>query len=255
MYFQQKIVLDLIAFLFGLIIGSFLNVCIYRMPLGKSIVWPASFCPNCKHRIRWFDNIPIVSYILLKGRCRYCGERISLIYPTVELLSGVLSLLLVDRFGLSVDTVFLAVLVYGLIVASFVDFKHMIIPDTISLGLIPIGLVYGYIKGEFLFSLYGAIAGFVILYAVAFLGRIAFKKEAMGGGDIKLLSAIGSFVGVKGVLFSLFSASFFGSVVGLGLIALKRRSYADKLPFGPYLSLGAIVFIFVGNQIIHYIYG
>ncbi|AEA33580.1 prepilin peptidase [Hippea maritima] len=255
MYFQQKIILDLIAFIFGLIIGSFLNVCIYRIPLGKSIVWPASFCPNCKQKIRWHDNIPVVSFILLKGRCRYCKSKISPIYPVVELLTGLLTLFVFMRFGLSLDGVFYLVFVYSLIVASFVDLKHYIIPDRISLGLIAVGLVFGYIRGDFLGSLYGFLAGFFGLYIMAIIGSWVFKKEAMGGGDIKLLGGIGAFLGIKGVLFSLFSASLFGSFVGIALILFGKKSYADKLQFGPYLSVGAVLYIFIGKQLIFYLYG
>lgn len=242
-------------FILGLVIGSFLNVCIYRIPRGKSIVYPPSSCPSCGMRIKWYDNIPVLSYIVLKGRCRYCKSRISPIYPLVELLTAVYSLLVYLKFGITLNTAFYLIFGYILIVASFIDFFHYIIPDSLTLSLAFVGIVYGLFNHELIHSIIGLVFGFVLLYIVAVLGKAIFKKEAMGGGDIKLLAALGTFVGVKGVLFTLFVASFFGSFVGIVLIASGNAKMSQRLPFGPYLSLSAIIYIFVGAELIAKLYG
>ncbi len=243
-------------FIFGLVIGSFLNVCIYRIPINKSVVYPPSSCPSCGNRIKWYDNIPVISYILLGGKCRYCKTKISFIYPSIELLTAILTVAIYIKFGLTYQTVAFLVFTYALIVGSFIDLKYYIIPDRISLGLIVVGLSLSYflpvgIKGSFI----GAISGFVILYATAVLGQLLFKKEAMGGGDIKLLSGIGAFIGLKGVLFTLFFSSFLGSIIGILLIIFGKKDLTSKLPFGPYLSLAAICYLFFGNWLIKVLYG
>ncbi len=242
--------------IFGLIIGSFLNVCIYRIPLNKSIVYPPSMCTSCNKRIKWYDNIPILSYIILGGKCRFCGEKISLIYPAIEAISGILTVLIYLRYSLSYQCFAYLIFLYSLIAASFIDLKHFIIPDRISIGLIVIGIAISPIlpigiKG----SIIGAVSGFLILYIVALLGELIFKKEAMGGGDIKLLGGIGAFLGLKGVLFSLFFSSFLGSVIGILFILLGKKQLTSKLPFGPYLSLAAICYIFFGEWLIKALYG
>ncbi len=244
-----------LIFIFGLVVGSFLNVCIYRIPRGKSIVYPPSSCPVCGARIKWYDNIPVLSYILLKGRCRNCKSKISPIYPTVELLTAIYTVLVYLKFGLTVDFAFYLIFGYMLIVGSFIDLFHYIIPDRISLGLAFVGLIFGLYKHALVHSIVGFAFGFVLLLFVAILGKAIFKKEAMGGGDIKLLGALGTFIGIKGVLFTLFVASLFGSFVGIILMALGKASMSQKIPFGPYLSLSAIVYVFVGAQILARIYG
>ena len=244
-----------VVLVFGLIIGSFLNVCIYRIPRGKSIVYPSSSCPVCGVRIKWYDNIPVLSYILLKGRCRSCKSKISPVYPIVELLTAIYTVLMYLKFGLGIDFAFYLIFGYMLIVGSFIDFFHYIIPDRISIGLAVVGLVYGFVMHELIHSLIGFAFGFILLFLVAMLGKAIFKKEAMGGGDVKLLGALGTFVGIKGVLFTLFVASLLGSVVGIVLIALGKASVSQRIPFGPYLSLSAIIYIFMGYQIITKIYG
>ncbi len=246
----------ILVFIFGLVIGSFLNVCIYRIPLGKSIVYPPSSCPFCNSKIKWYDNIPVLSYIILKGKCRYCKQPISPLYPTIELTTAVITLLIFLKYGYSAQTVAFLFFSYMLIVGSFIDIKYYIIPDRISIGLIITGIASSYflpigIKS----SLIGAVFGFIILYLIAILGKFVFKKEAMGGGDIKLLSGIGAFIGIKGVFFTLLFASLLGSVIGILLITVKRKDMSDKLPFGPYLSLAGICYLFFGQWLIKAIYG
>lgn len=237
------------AGLFGLVFGSFFNVCIYRIPQGKSIAWPASFCPHCKTHIRWFDNIPLLSYIFLLGKCRACKKPISLQYPLVELLTAVLTVLFVYRYGLSVWSFGVLIAVYFLIILSVIDLQLMIIPDRFSLGLIVLGLAFAWCNPNFtgawwqkeLLSLLGATVGLVGVLAIALLGTWLFKKEAMGGGDVKLMAGVGAFVGWQGVITTVIFGSFFGLVYAVFLMIFKGKKGSDAIPFGPFLSLGALI--------------
>src|ERR1035437_2178132 len=203
------IIYPLFAFFFGMIVGSFLNVCICRMPKDESIVSPPSHCPHCSYQIRWYDNIPLLSYLLLRGKCRGCGSHISLEYPLVELLNGILTLILFLRFGLTLDFAALFLLCSALVVITFIDIEHQIIPDEISLPGIVIGFVLSFfLKGHgWLDSLLGILLGGGILYLVAFGYHRLTGKEGMGGGDIKLLAMMGAFLGWKAVPFIIFSSS------------------------------------------------
>ena len=245
----------ILSFIFSTVVGSFLNVCIYRMPLSQSIVYPPSHCPLCNKRIKWYDNVPLVSYIILRGKCRYCGAHISLRYFFVELITGVLGLFLYLKYGLSVYMLIFFIFSCFLMVGSFIDLSFMIIPDRISITLIILGIVSSYLTIGVLKSVLSAAFGFALLYLVAVLGKLVFKKDAMGGGDIKLMAGIGAFLGIKGVVFVLFCASFVGSIIGLTLIGLGYKKLSNQIPFGPFLSLSAIVYIFVGKAIIRYLYG
>lgn len=245
----------ILSFIFSSVIGSFLNVCIYRLPLSQSIIYPPSHCPSCNRRIRWYDNIPLISYIVLRGKCRYCGAHISFRYFLVELMMGVLGLLLYLQYGLSLNTFIFFIFSCFLTVGSFIDLSFMIIPDRISIALIVLGIALSYFTIGVLESLMSAAFGFALLYLIAVLGKLVFKKDAMGGGDIKLMAGIGAFLGIKGIIFVLFCASFLGSVIGLTLIGLKHRQLSSELPFGPFLSLSAIIYLFIGKAIIKYLYG
>ena len=237
------------AFLFGLIFGSFLNVCIYRIPLDKSVAWPPSFCPHCNKHIRWYDNIPVLSFILLRGKCRHCNEKISIRYPLIELLTGLLTVLFVWRFGISLWTFVVLVTVYALICLSAIDFDLMIIPDRFSLGLIVWGLLFAWANPNFsgvwwqkeLYALLGAAVGLLGVLTVALIGTWIFKKDAMGGGDVKLMSGIGALIGWKGVVTTLVMGSFFGLVYAVILMIRKGKKGADIIPFGPFLSMGALI--------------
>lgn len=247
----------LLAFLGGACIGSFLNVCIYRIPLEQSIVHPRSHCPSCNTLIAWHDNIPLLSFFLLRGRCRHCGTRISARYPLVELLTAVLFLMLWNRYGLDLRTLVYMGLTAALIVATFVDFDHMIIPDRISLGGMPAGLLFSALvpalhgadsaRDALIASAVGIVAGSGSLYLVAWLGRLAFKKDAMGLGDVKLLGAIGAFLGWPGVLFTVLLSSLLGSVVGLALILGGGRGWQTRIPYGPYLAAAAVIWTLGGS--------
>ena len=240
------------AGLFGVVVGSFLNVCIYRIPNSKSIVWPASFCPKCGKSIKWYDNIPVLSYILLWGKCRNCKEPISCQYPLVELLTGVLTVLFVWKWGVTPWTAVLLIVVYCLIILSVIDIQLMIIPDRFSIGLIVFGLAVSWLNPNFngsawhhfLQSLLGAGVGFFGTLAMALLGYVLFRKEAMGGGDVKLMGGIGALLGWEGVITTIVFGSIFGLIYSLYLMMFKGKHRGDAIPFGPFLSMGALINLF-----------
>lgn len=252
------------VFVLGAIIGSFLNVCIYRMPRDESIVRPASRCTSCGKPVRFYDNIPILSYIFLLGRCRYCKTSLSLRYPLIELLNAVLYVLVVARVGISSPWVVLTYFLFvsALVVIFFIDIDYQIIPDSITLPGIPLAIILGstilpdpFARDELLGfkdSLTGFLAGGGFFYLVAILGRAAFKKDAMGGGDIKMMAMVGGLLGWKGVFLTTFMGSLFGSIIGVSLIMLKGREWGSKIPFGPYLALGALISLFCGQEIIRW---
>lgn len=336
-----------VAFVLGAIVGSFLNVCIHRMPRGDSIVTPRSRCYSCGSTVRWFDNIPLISYLLLRGKCRHCSAHFSIRYWLVELLTAILFLVLWLRFSPSLTVVY-AIFIAGLIVATFIDFEHFIIPDEITLGGIIVGLIcsgmFPSLQNEMLhwkgalWSLAGAAVGYGSLWSVVEIGKrifgvkklvlpepgkvivssegicvgpeidrweeifsresdvlsfegkeicfgekkwaqakiqitwreirvdseiinlqecaeltattqmIEIPREAMGFGDVKFLAAIGAFLGPKAIFFVILSSSLIGSVIGLLSMVLAKRGWGLKLPYGPYLALGAILWIFYGAQ-------
>lgn len=256
-------------FIFGSIVGSFLNVCIYRMPLEQSIIFPGSHCPKCNKPISWYDNIPLLSYLFLSGKCRWCKVPISPRYLLVELLTAGVFAFFYQRFGLGFYFFLYVILVCGLIVATFVDFSHRIIPDEISLGGIVAGLIFNAFKGlslhplayhyqPVLDSFLGVIVGGGIIWGTGFLFDVVYFKllkhppiqgetESMGGGDVKLLAMIGAFLGWKAALITFFVAPFFGMAVGLyGMITRKDH----LIPYGPFLSLAALMTIFWEKKIL-----
>jgi leader peptidase (prepilin peptidase) / N-methyltransferase len=244
----------LLAFVFGATVGSFLNVCIWRLPLGESIVYPSSHCPSCGTRIRHRDNIPVLGYVLLGGRCHSCGSHISLRYPAVELLTGFSATLLLYHFGLSVTLATYGLFVGALIVITFIDIDHQIIPDVISLPGVVLGLifsVFGYAVPLW-DSVVGAALGGGLLYLVAVAYRAWAGREGMGGGDIKLLAMIGAFLGWQGVLVTLILGSFTGAVIGIALIVARGADSRLPIPFGPFLALGAVCTLFFGDALIHW---
>jgi len=244
-----------VVFLFGSCIGSFLNVCIYRIPENRSIVSPGSSCPNCKTAIPFYLNIPILSYLFLKGKCRFCNHKISARYPFVEALTGVFALLLFLKFGLTPALLYWFVFIAVLITISFIDFDHQIIPDIISLPGIIIFASSFYFLPEMTIkdTMLGILIGGGSLYAVAFLYALLKKQEGMGGGDIKLLAMIGAATGIKGVFFTIFTGSLLGTIFGILLMVnSKIKNTKLKIPFGPFLSAGAILYIFYGAQLIQW---
>jgi len=242
----------LFTLLFGAMVGSFLNVCIHRLPQQESIVVPRSRCPACKQPIRALDNIPVVSFVLLRGRCRSCGHRISWRYPLVEALTALLFVLTVSRFGVTLKAAFLLAFLCGLVVVSFIDLDHQIIPNVITLPGIPLGLIGGLLVREppLLDRLLGTLAGAGFLYLVLFYGGVLYGQEAMGEGDLNLIALVGAFLGWKAVVVTILVACVVGSAVGLGLMAVRRLGRRQHIPFGPFLALGAVVGLFWGERLI-----
>jgi leader peptidase (prepilin peptidase)/N-methyltransferase len=240
-------------FCFGAIIGSFLNVCIYRMGRGKSIVFPGSYCPACGKPIRFFDNIPIFSYLLLRGKCRGCGARISPRYPVVEFITAAIFVGLYCKVGFSAELPCGMLFASLLIIISFIDLEFQIIPDLLSIGGLIAGFALSFVRSSFGFldAVYGILLGGGILFVIAMGYQLLAKREGMGGGDVKLLGMIGSFCGIKGVLFSLMSGSLIGCLVGIPLMLIKGQGTKYAIPFGPFLSLGALLYLFEGDTIIY----
>lgn len=244
--------IPIFAFLFGSLVGSFLNVCIHRLPREESIVFPGSRCPACHIAIRPWDNIPILSFLLLRGRCRACGHPIAWRYPLVEGLTALLFAATVSRFGVTPLAATLLVFVAALTVITFIDLDHQIIPNIITLPGIPLGILAGLVLGEppLLDRLIGALAGAGFLYLVLFYGSAFYGQDAMGEGDLNLIAMVGAFLGWKAVALTTLLACLFGSAVGLALIALRRLGRRQHIPFGPFLSLGAVVALFWGEELI-----
>ncbi|MCX5851805.1 MAG: prepilin peptidase [Deltaproteobacteria bacterium] len=245
----SSIVPAVISAIFGAVVGSFLNVCIYRIPEEKSIVFPASHCPHCKKAIRFYDNIPIVSYILLLGKCRNCHTAISPVYPAVELVTGALSVALYLRYGIGFKYFFTFIFACALIVITFIDIKHQIIPDVISLPGIPLFALAGiFIMGlSWKDSMIGILAGGGVLFAVAAGYQLLKKAEGMGGGDIKLLAMIGGFLGWQSLLFVILISSSVGAVIGISVILYNKGDMKYAIPFGPFLSIAAVSYLFWGE--------
>jgi len=240
------------VFLFGLITGSFLNVCIYRLPRSRSIVYPGSMCTQCQNAIPWYDNIPVFSYILLGGKCRVCRTPISFRYPMIEILSGLMASALFLKFGLSPETLIYFVFTSTLLVVTFIDIDHRIIPDGISLpGIAVFFIASFFLPGmTWLDSITGILAGGGALFAIAWGYTAVTKKEGMGGGDIKLLAMIGAAIGWKGVIFTIFVSSTAGSLIGIIVMLLSDKNMKMAIPFGPFLSIGAMAHIFFGPELI-----
>ncbi len=240
------------SFILGILIGSFLNVCIYRIPAEESIVSPPSRCPNCGASIRWYQNIPIFSYLMLRGKCGSCRVGISWRYPVIEALTGALFVLVFLSFQFSAATVVYWLFVAALVVITFIDLDHQIIPDVISLPGIVVGFLCSFAIPWLTWSdsLLGILLGGGSLWLVAVLYELLTKKEGMGGGDIKLLAMIGAFLGWKAILPIIFFSSLIGSLVGVPVMLAKKADSTLAIPFGPFLALGAVVYLFWGPQLI-----
>jgi len=242
------------SIIFGAIVGSFLNVCIYRIPRGESIVVPGSHCPHCQRSISFYDNIPLISYLLLRAKCRYCQGPISIEYPLVEGISALSSFFLFIQFGISWSYLFYFAFLSSLIVITVIDLYHQIIPDMISLPGIGVGLIASFILPQltFLNSLVGLVLGGGSLFLVATFYHWLFKREGIGGGDIKLLAMIGAFLGWKAVFLTILLGSLVGSLIGVLIIMIKGKDFKYAIPFGPFLSLGAALSLFYGESLIRW---
>ncbi len=246
--------IGIIFFLFGLCIGSFINVCIYRLPESKSIVYPGSSCPKCGYEIKFYDNIPILSYLWLRGRCRQCSVPISPRYPIVELICGLFAVCAFLRFGLTIETAVYYAFIVSLIVITYIDIDHQIIPFIIAVPGIPIGFLASFVLPDITYtdSILGILTGGGSLYLVLTSWKLIKGYEGMGFGDVELLAMIGAFIGWKGVLFTIFVGSALGTLVGITIMLVTRKDLKLKIPFGPFLSIGAITYLFMGPELIYW---
>ncbi|MCS6296019.1 MAG: prepilin peptidase [Nitrospira sp.] len=229
--------------LFGAVIGSFLNVCIYRLPRQESVAWPASHCPACRQPVAVYDNIPVLSYLILRGRCRSCHVPISIQYPLVEAANAIGYLLIFWVFDFTAEAWVYAALLSALIVITGTDLSHTMIPDAVTLPGIVVGLVCAAVilPIGLMDSLLGIALGGGILWFLAWISPYVFGKEGMGGGDIKLMAMVGAFIGWQPVLLAIMIGSFLGSVVGVGLIAAGITRRDQYIPFGPFLAVGSLL--------------
>lgn len=258
------IFLLVVAFIGGAVVGSFLNMLIWRLPRGESIIFPPSHCPKCNARLHALDLIPILSYIMLRGRCRYCGERIEPRYLIVELASSILASLLLYRFLIYDYEPLLFILylpfTFALVAVFFIDLQHFIIPDELSLFTIGWGILLDGIRiwqGEQKLilsfvppAILSAVAMSILVILIDLVGRKLFKKESMGGGDVMLAGGMGACLGWQNALVAFFMAVFIGALWGLVLIASHKREWGTYIPFGPFLVIGSIGAIFFAPQIV-----
>jgi|TARA_B100000929_G_scaffold219988_1_gene176546 leader peptidase (prepilin peptidase)/N-methyltransferase len=246
----------LIIIVLGAIWGSFANVCIYRLPKNKEIIIQNSFCPNCKKKIHWFDNIPILSFIFLWGRCRKCNKLISLRYLIVEFLGAISFLFIYLNFGLTITTLLLMILAIFCIIIFFIDLKYFIIPDSLTFPLMIIGFVKSFdpnlntsIFPNYINSLIGGIFGYLIIWLIIYFYKKIRRKEGMGLGDAKLLAAMGFWFGWAGIPFIIFISSSVALILTIPSLVNQTRKMSSKIPFGPHIIVGSILYILFSNQI------
>jgi|LSQX01.2.fsa_nt_gb leader peptidase (prepilin peptidase)/N-methyltransferase len=228
----------IVFFITGLLIGSFLNVCIYRIPLNKSIIKPPSSCGSCGHRLNYYDMLPVINYVINRGKCRYCGEKYSYQYPLTELFNGLLYSVITLKYGISLNAVLYCLLGSILITVSVIDLKHKIIPDSLNIIIAAIGVLFTLYDSSVLTDrALGALIGFILFFAIALV------TDAMGGGDIKLITGLGAIFGVEGVLFILFFSFVSGAVISVILLVTKIKDRKDEIPFGPFISAATLIHI------------
>ena len=245
-----------VAGLFGLLLGSFLNVCIFRLPRGTSVVWPASACGSCQRELRWFENIPVISWLVLGAKCARCKAPISLQYPIVEATTAVLFVLVTATTPLGPALAARLIFVAALVVLFAIDLEHHLLPNVITLPGIVVGLLFALLGPPgWQASLLGVLLGGGVLYAIAAGYYAVRKEEGMGMGDVKMLAMIGAFLGWQSVLLTLVLASLSGAVIGLALIVVQRGSMKHALPFGTFLALGALVAMLAGQPVIDWYVG
>jgi leader peptidase (prepilin peptidase)/N-methyltransferase len=242
------------SFFLGLIFGSFFNVCILRIPNHKSIVMPPSHCPNCNYELKWYDNIPILSYIILRGKCRNCKSAISPRYAIIEFLTGVLFAFTFYRFGFNVYTIFALIFISFMIIMSFIDLDHFILPDRFTLTLIPLGILSSFFKSDFnwIDSITGLLVGggFILIFSATYY--LVRKRSGMGGGDMKLMAGVGAYLGFKLALLTLMIGTIAGTMVAIPYLLIKKKKMDSMLPFGPFLALAAVICLFWGEEIFNW---
>lgn len=252
---QPETIILIIPALFGAIIGSFLNVVILRLPeKDASIVFPASHCPKCLNNLSWYENIPVLSYIFLRGKCSHCHTSISLQYPVVEMLTALLAAAVCFKFGYSLQAAGYFILGASLLVIIFIDIHHQIIPDIISLPGIILGFLFSLVNSSVTWqsSLIGLLLGGGVLYTIAFLYFFLRKQDGMGGGDIKLLAMLGAWLGWQSLPFIILVSSSAGSIVGLIAMRWQKKGGSTRIPFGPFLSIAALIYIFYSEKILYF---
>ena len=237
------------VFLFGISVGSFLNVVIWRLPLEKSLVKPPSHCPKCGNKLKWYHNIPILSYIFLLGKCAFCKTPITLRYPTIEFINGLAWLLSYIYFGISIEFAISIILFSDLLAIFMIDLDHQIIPDSLNVLILLIGLSTAWFRfgsDGLIKAGIGMVGGFLLFLGVGYLGKKMFKRDALGGGDVKMLGAFGSIIGFMGVLETVFLSALIGVIGGIILLAMNKIDKKERvLPYGPYLAIaGFISFLF-----------
>jgi len=246
-----KVLYYIFSFLFGAAIGSFINVLIYRLPREISIVRPNSFCPKCKKPIFWYENIPMISFILLGGKCSKCRQSISWQYPLVEATTAILFLYSFHRFNLSIQLLFYLLYVCILITISSIDFVHQIIPNILSIPGIILGLVFQLINNNIVFGLIGMVFGGGLILLVRVFGGWAYKKEVMGMGDVYLTAMIGAFVGFPQIIPAILIGALSGSIYGIMYLLIMHKNSASPIPFGPFLSIGGLVVALFQTEVLN----
>lgn len=247
---DTEIYKGILALTTGCLIGSFLNVVIYRMPREKSLVLPGSKCPGCDNPIAFYDNIPVISWLLLRAKCRNCSEKISIRYPIVELITGILFLLTYLNFDIGLNWAFLSYFISLMVVITWIDLDFMLILHSITYPAIAVGFIYSYINNTLLQSILGFIIGTVLFYLIAKLSFLLMKKEGMGMGDVAFAALLGSWLGLNNLLGSLFISFLLGSVIGLIFLAIKGKS--EHFPFGPSLAIGALITLLSNNYVFNW---
>ncbi len=245
-----------LAFILGGIWGSFCNVCIYRLPLEKNIIKGRSFCPSCKEQIKWFDNIPFLSFIFLKGECRNCKSKIHLQYFLVELISATSFLLTYYLYGISITTLLLIILIIFFIIIFFIDLKHYIIPNELTFPLMLIGFIKSFdpnlnqsLFPNYINSLIGGFFGYSIIWLIIFFYKTLRKKEGMGLGDAKLIAVVGFWFGWFSIPFVIFISSMVALIFSIPSLIKKTRDMSTQIPFGPFIIIGCLIYVTFANQI------
>ena len=244
------------AFVLGCIWGSFSNVCIYRLPNDQSVVKGRSFCTSCKEQIKWYDNIPFLSFIFLKGKCRKCGNKISSQYFLVEFVSAISFVIVYHLYGITITTLLLIILSVFFIIIFFIDLKHFIIPNELTFPLMLIGFVKSFepnlnqtIFPNYINSLIGGVFGYLIIWLIIFFYKKVRNKEGMGLGDAKLMAVVGFWFGWASIPFTIFISSFVALIFNVPSLLKKNKNMATQIPFGPYIIIGCIIYVSFANQI------
>jgi len=254
-------VLYIAFFILGSLWGSFSNVCIYRLPNNGNIAKGRSFCPNCKNKIKWFDNIPFFSYLFLKGKCRQCSKPISFQYFIVELLSAISFVVVFHIYGASITTLLLLILSIFFIIIFFIDLKHFIIPNVLTFPLMVIGFLKSFdpnlnqtIFPNYINSLIGGLFGYSIIWLIIFFYKKVRKKEGMGLGDAKLMAVIGFWFGWISIPFTIFISSTVALILVIPSLINQSRKMSSEIPFGPYIIIGCILYVTFANQIKYFLF-